>query len=583
MAYVYPALFSIRHGYLRHHATRLLKKYSGDFPFYLCVFVVYAAAGLFSSYMYHIAGTGPAVILAPQGIALAAALIFGYSVIPVTALATFFVALFAGNPLILALFAFGANIAQPALTLSILDKFKVNRQLDTTWDFYIYIAVVFVSSTVVPTVNVLGREFYNSSALEPVNSLIWSNLLIAGLVSVLIVTPFLVRMKRPLRRFTKYEWLENIIAVAVLMVPTVILTYTPATAIMGLNLLIPFCVALMWVALRGGTFFVTMAMFAVSALAISGRILGNPANPQGLDLASQIVNAQTSLIVFALIFYFIAALEENRRAANLKLQTYAKELEKDIAEKDSAAAAKNEFIAVLGHELRNPLAPIVSAVEILRLPNLSPQKNSEMVEIIGHQANQLTSLLRDLLDVSRIARGNIHLSVRQVDMQKKVAHATAAVKPKLQVACHTVSVSVPKEPVYITGDPVRIEQILVNLLDNATKYTEPGGTIRISLSTDDMYVKVSVLDSGIGIAPEMHEKIFDPFVQTKNSKGMSNGGLGIGLMLSRNLARLHGGDLTVTSDGADHGSEFTLSLPRKTSAAAVVSYARGIRNSMILG
>ncbi len=232
-------------------------------------------------------------------------------------------------------------------------------------------------------------------------------------------------------------------------------------------------------------------------------------------------------------------------------------LEKELREADRM---KNEFIATLGHELRNPLAPIVSAVEILKRMQLNADAK-ELVGIIEHQSKQMSVLLKDLLDVTRIIRGKIVLSPAPSDVRIILKHAIETVRPHLMTEEHDLLVNAPVGALFLEADPVRLEQILVNILDNAAKYTPKKGKISVTVECSTHYVQIRVRDSGVGIPHTMLEKVFEPFTQVDREPHRQKGGLGIGLMLSRNLARLHGGELRARSDGPGKGSEFILELP----------------------
>jgi signal transduction histidine kinase/CheY-like chemotaxis protein len=501
--------------------------------------------------MYHIAGTQPAVILAPQGIAIAAALLFGYATIPITALGAFCAAVYSGNPVIIASLSFVANFLEASITLYLVDTWKISRNLSSGWDFYRYIAIVFFTSAIVPIISSYGRELYNRSVEAAANPLVLSNVWVAGLVSTLILTPFLVRVQRPHRRFTKAEWIENIVAIVLLNIPTTILTYTPITTLYGINLLIPFILFLMWTALRGGTFFVTFAMLTVSISAISGRILGNPSNPQMLDLPSQIVNAEISLIVFSLFFYFIAAVEEGRRSAYENLQTLYREMA-------AADKAKTTFISLLAHELRNPLAPILSSIEYLKLQEPKTEVIG-VVDTMSLNVSMMRRLLDDLLDIARLDQGRLDLRKSSVRVKELVSQSVASVQDFADKRDVAIRVSSDADSVVLHADPVRLKQVLINVLNNACKFTEPGGTVELSVKKNSESLQLQIKDSGIGITSDLLPILFEPFKVGPASR--QGTGLGIGLFLTKHLVELHNGTLEVESPGENQGSTFTVHLP----------------------
>jgi signal transduction histidine kinase len=231
----------------------------------------------------------------------------------------------------------------------------------------------------------------------------------------------------------------------------------------------------------------------------------------------------------------------------------------DIQENDRH---RNEFLAMLAHELRNPLAPIRNAVHILRLVPPATSVIAEARDVIDRQVTHLVRLVDDLLDVSRISRGKIHLQLAAVEAAAVVHSAVETSRPLIDERRHDLVLSLPAEPVRLEADPVRMAQVLSNLLNNAAKYTDPGGRIWLGVEADAGEVVFRVRDSGLGIAPEMLPRIFDLFIQADKSLDRAHGGLGVGLTLVRFLVGMHGGRVEAHSAGPGHGSEFVVRLPR---------------------
>ncbi len=229
---------------------------------------------------------------------------------------------------------------------------------------------------------------------------------------------------------------------------------------------------------------------------------------------------------------------------------------------------KNEFLAMLAHELRNPLAPISNAVHILRVSETDPVKVAWARDLIGRQLKQLVRLVDDLLDVSRITRGKIELKIDTVDVAQVVAAAIETSRPNIDAQRHTLSLQLPVEALALRGDFARVAQILSNLVNNAAKYTPKGGRISLSAARDGDEVVFRIRDSGIGIPPEFMTSIFDPFTQADRTLARSHGGLGIGLTLVRRLVEMQQGRVSVRSEGRNRGSEFTVRLPVATDAGA---------------
>jgi PAS domain S-box-containing protein len=224
---------------------------------------------------------------------------------------------------------------------------------------------------------------------------------------------------------------------------------------------------------------------------------------------------------------------------------------------------KDEFLAILAHELRNPLAPIRTAVEILRTADLAAHRNaSYAVEIIARQSSNLIRLVDDLLDINRINQGKIVLQVARIDMRTVVEQAIETCRPLIASRSHQLEASVPTEFVAVRGDLVRLAQVVVNLLTNAANYTPPGGRIELTLtaSGDPPEAVVTVADNGIGIAPEMVARIFEPYQQASQQKDRATGGLGLGLTVCKRLMEMHGGTVSAHSDGPGQGSRFVARL-----------------------
>ncbi len=220
---------------------------------------------------------------------------------------------------------------------------------------------------------------------------------------------------------------------------------------------------------------------------------------------------------------------------------------------------KDEFLAILSHELRNPIAAIRSAVELARTPGVGDQV-SWCHEVIDRQAGQLARLTDDLMDVSRIAQGKIELRREPVHLAALVARAVEAARPFVDRKGHRLNVALPDDLPTIEVDPGRIEQVLVNLLNNAAKYTDHGGRIDLTAEAGDGEILIRVGDTGVGIPPEMLPRVFETFTQVDHSRSRSEGGLGIGLTLVRRLVELHGGRVSAESE-VGRGSEFTVALP----------------------
>jgi PAS domain S-box-containing protein len=238
--------------------------------------------------------------------------------------------------------------------------------------------------------------------------------------------------------------------------------------------------------------------------------------------------------------------------------TDRKKFEEELREADRR---KDEFLAVLAHELRNPLAPIRTGLELMRLAGDDAGTLEEVRTTMERQSQQMVRLIDDLLDVSRITRGAVDLRKTRVELATVVESAVETSRPVIEDMGHKLEIIIPKPPIVLEADPTRLAQVISNLLNNAAKYMQRGGTIRVSAERLDGMAIISVKDFGIGIPAEMIERIFDMFTQVDCSLERSHGGLGIGLTLVKRLVEMHGGSVEAHSDGLNHGSEFIVRLP----------------------
>ena len=238
---------------------------------------------------------------------------------------------------------------------------------------------------------------------------------------------------------------------------------------------------------------------------------------------------------------------------------------KEIQETDRR---KNEFLATLSHELRNPLAPMRTAIHALHIGGEWPPGAEDLRAILERQLDHLTRLVDDLLDVSRITQGKIHLRREAVDLVLKLTYALENCRTPLKAAGHELAVTLPPEPVLVEGDRVRLQQVFENLIINACRYTEPRGRIDVSLALEQGEAVFRIRDNGVGIPEAMMPRIFEMFAQADSSSDRTRHGLGIGLALVKNLVQLHGGSVAVSSDGLGLGSEFVVRLPLLAADAA---------------
>ncbi|MCG6156252.1 hybrid sensor histidine kinase/response regulator [Rubinisphaera margarita] len=253
-------------------------------------------------------------------------------------------------------------------------------------------------------------------------------------------------------------------------------------------------------------------------------------------------------------------LEENSRLLDQTRQ-YTDALKK-------ADRRKDEFLATLAHELRNPLAPILNAVHLVRWGNLEPSEYVEVHEIVERQVQHMVRLIDDLLDLSRITRDKIELRREVVPLQDVARNAVETSSPLVESNKHQLTVDLPPQPLFVEGDAVRLAQVISNLLNNAAKYTPEGGQIDLLVSSTGHMATVSVRDNGVGIPAEMLVDVFGMFTQVSQHLPRSQGGLGIGLTLVKRLVEMHNGRIEARSEGEGEGTEFIVFLPLASSESA---------------
>ena len=264
----------------------------------------------------------------------------------------------------------------------------------------------------------------------------------------------------------------------------------------------------------------------------------------------------------------LEVMNKSLQRANCELEEANRSLQSEVGERARIEQAlkeadrhKDEFLAMLAHELRNPLAPIHNAIELMRMKTLADPQLNWARDVIARQLTSLTRLVDDLLDVSRITRGKINLTRQVVELEGLISRAVETVHPLLDEHRHELTLELPPPGVKVFGDPTRLTQAIANVLGNAAKYTDAGGQISLvaSLSTED--VEIRIRDNGIGISPELLPHVFELFTQLERGDGRTQGGLGIGLALVQRLVQMHGGVVTAASEGPGMGAQFVIRLP----------------------
>jgi len=372
--------------------------------------------------------------------------------------------------------------------------------------------------------------------------------------ALLVLTPFLLRWFAK-RRFGRNAWemLELLIVFGVLLSISTFAFYFGASRIAGISVVYFLLIPLFWIALRMRPRFVTLAFVLLSILGVASALTH-------IELHSRLLNTEMFLIVLSIIFYVVVSLEEDRRRnANLMRQQLFT-LENAIARISSESKAKNEFIAVLAHELRNPLAPVMSGIDLMKLKEGRDPDELETLNVMEERMRMVKRLLDDLLDISRIHESKVSISKAPTKIEPILKRAIVSTEHYRNERHQTLSFKHAGERIVIQGDAARLEQVFSNLLTNASKYSDPGTAIYLAVTRMGEEVRVSVKDAGIGIDPAQLETVFKPFHQIESGK-RSIKGLGIGLALVRSFVEMHGGSVVARSEGLGKGTEFVVTLP----------------------
>lgn len=514
--------------------------------------------------------TAPAVISPGAGVALAGLILLGIRFWPVVFIVSYITYLLLGMPfLFVTSYATGLTI-QALVGAYGLKLLHYDTKLGRLRDTLAITLVAVISSTIVPTFGFLG--LYASGALEHIQfvndfSFTWGHWWAGMILSLLIVTPFLTRWLRIPHKRTARELLETILIFIPLIVITVLIFWFNIGSVEKISLVYFLLVPLGIIAFRLGPRMMVTALFILSALAIGGTLNTTAELSQGA-IGLRLFQVQVFLIIMAVMFLTLVSVEEDRKDTTISLKRNIDELERALNRLNDQDRAKNNFLATLAHELRNPLATIVSSLEILRYKKQITDGGKETAEVIERRLENIGRLLDDLLDISRISERKIQLHKKNIDLRDALTTARENVTPATERKKQSLVVRIPDEPFVVHADRTRLEQVFTNLLNNASKFTPAGGRIELSLTRKETSASVSISDNGAGISEEHLGRIFDPFYQGKNRSREARSGLGIGLSVASDLVKMHRGHIMARSDGPEKGSEFVVTLPLITESTS---------------
>jgi signal transduction histidine kinase/CheY-like chemotaxis protein len=497
------------------------------------------------------------------GIALAAVLLAGYRVWPAIFLAAFVSVYWnqfstVPTPFIVALGSAIGNAIQPVVGTYILRRVRFDMRLVRLRDMFALIFVAAFVTIIVPSIGALTQWWAGElpTNLAEFLSMWWES----EVLGILILTPLIITWFSQPFRVNWRGLAEIFFPYLFLAVLSYLLFWTPYSQIGSVSLVYFLLVPLFWISLRFGPRDLTFALFFSTVIALGGIFFGIQTSADPEIISQKVFLVEIFIEVISIVFLVLVSAMTERRQAISALREHVDQLEVALEKISSEDEAKNEFLAILAHELRNPLAPVVSSLEILEIEGPDKNNSVHMIRTMHSHIRTMVRLLDDLLDVSRISRKKLRLQTETVALQTLINRSVQMVENLLKERGHSLTISMPTDTLWIHADPVRIEQVIANLLSNSAKYTEPGGKIELTVKSDAVTASISVKDTGIGISHNMIERIFDPFQQVENVR-RQNTGLGIGLSLAKNLVHMHGGTISAHSEGLGKGSEFIVELP----------------------
>jgi signal transduction histidine kinase/ActR/RegA family two-component response regulator len=487
----------------------------------------------------------------PGAVALAALLLVGYRLWPAVFFGAFILYASAGAGIVVSLLLAVAQTIEPLFGAYVLTRMvgyipSLSRLRDNLGLVCVALVVPVIPASIA-TVTLLASHYTALGDALSIWVIWWSG----SATSLLALGPALIKyLSRPIFPRTSGQYAELFAALVVVCGTALFIFWIPNNQFVY-SLFIP----LTWVALRMGPRGISTALALASVIAISGTLLDRGPYGHGDMLALNIF-----LITMSSLFLIFTSIVEERKEGQNELARHVDELEQALSKISSEDEAKKNFLAILAHELRNPLAAMLSSVELLRLQSADSEETPVLVRTIGDHVHAMRSMLDDVLDISRISRNKLSLHKEVIAVEAIVNRSVKSTEALFRQRQHRLSVRVPDGPLFVEADPIRTEQIMVNLLNNAAKYTNPGGTVALHVMQDKHFVVMSVKDNGIGISKAMQKRIFEPFFQVRRGK-LATEGLGVGLPLVRNLVEMHGGTIEVKSEGEGKGSEFIVRLP----------------------
>ncbi len=515
---------------------------------FLLIFIT-AKAG---QYVFYEWDTSPVVLWPPSGIAVALMWLYGYR---------FAFPIFIGlvlsamtGPLgftLTSLISASGQILGNVGVVYALRKLGFDGLFSNSSSLFIAVVVIIFGAMIAPSVNALGTSLFNGISIDVHD--VWFRGWSGHLLSYLILFPLLVSWMHPGEIIPKRSIWELSIAALLVVASVYLLIWRSGDTESVVIAFALFFVVHFWIGFRFSTRALTLSLAATTVFGIVGLFLSPT---PGIHLHDQLFAAELFLFLVIPILYTMSSLVKERARTIEKLKDAMENIERE-------SRAKNEFIAVLAHELRNPLAPIKSTLEIVGLSNIDSETKL-IVTRAQQQVRTMQRLLSDLLDIGRVTQGNFQLKKSEVQICELIRQCILSTQYVFKDREHTITMDpVCDESLWLMVDPIRFEQLLVNVFMNAAKYTDPGGKINVSVRSTGGSVEIRVKDNGIGIDPEHLEDVFEPFWQFKKNDVKSLSGIGVGLWLTRRIVEMHEGTIHAESEGKGKGSTFVIRVPNR--------------------
>jgi signal transduction histidine kinase len=510
----------------------------------------------------------------PTGIALAAVLLFGPGIWPGIALGAFITNLTSHAPAAVAAGIALGNTLEALIGARLLHRLGFDPALARLRDVLALILTAGVSTTLSATIGVTSLCLGGVQPCTALPALWWLWWIGDAMGDLVMASLILVWATEPRVTWGRRRVAEASVLALVVIAVSVMSFARPSAAAPAASPLQHYAIfpVVIWAALRFGQRATVSMTFVAASVAVWSTV--NGVGPFALTTVNDsLVALEMFMAVVATTALLLSAAIAERNQAERERAAHYADLRRQTEQLADADRRKDEFLAMLAHELRNPLAPLRNGLELLALPRQDPEASARTRGLMNRQLGHLVRLVDDLLDVSRITSGKIVLRREPLALADVVATALDLSRPQIEAHGHTLTAALPPEPVLLFADATRLPQVLANLLDNAAKYTDEGGHVSLTAERAGDRLVLRVRDSGIGMTPEVMAHAFDLFAQATRSLDRAQSGLGVGLTLVRRLVELHGGTVSAHSDGLGRGSEFTVHLPIEPGGVAAAAAA----------